>query len=378
MRVKILTYHFSDNYGALFQAYGLREWFRKKGIEADFVNYHPLYVEEGGHFDAILDLRKWRKNLTIAYLKVSNWFWIVKGNKEQHARFEAFRREHLGVRGERLYEAEDLSSVSKTDLFVCGSDQIWNPSVQKGLDPVYFLDFESARKARRISYAPSFGRSTLSKEYHDEAGKLISKLDGISVREKSGVDIVRSVSNCEAVCVPDPTILLGDFSELIGNTSPSSDKKVFCYALRTSDVIREVAEYVAKENGAKIISPTSSRQRWAPIGEAVEPGPAEWLRMVASSTFVVTNSFHGVALSLILNRPFFAVALPGKKGAMNERVQNLLRSTNMLSRIVSTSDPAEIEKVMKQEIDWESVNQHLADLRDVGERFLLDQINLVK
>lgn len=377
MRAKLLTYHFSDNYGALFQAYALREWFRRRGHEAEFINYHPRYVEEGGSFDQLLNPSKWRQNVTIGYLKASYLYWSVFGNGRQRRAFDDFRRQYLGVSGARLMDSSQVAGAADADLLVCGSDQIWNPSVQKGLDPVYFLDFGAPSRARRISYAPSFGRAELAPAFHAEAGRLIGRLDAISVREQSGVDIVRTVSGREAQCVPDPTILLGDFIELLAARRGGSDKHVFCYALRTAEVIREVAEQVAKADGARLISPCSVRQRWKAIGTGVEPGPLEWLQMLSSATTVVSNSFHGVALSIILNKPFLAVALPGKKSAMNERVRCLLKETNLLDRVVAMAQPAEIEEVMKRPIDWCLVNKRLAAMRQRGEAFLAAEIAVI-
>ena len=95
MRVGILTYHFSDNYGALFQAYALRQWFLDQGHKAEFVNYHPDHVEGGGdiQFDNLFS----RKNLKVLYLKLSRlkgkWF----GNRQQQDNFDHFRHEFLGV-----------------------------------------------------------------------------------------------------------------------------------------------------------------------------------------------------------------------------------------------------------------------------------------
>lgn len=375
MKVRLLTYHFSDNYGALFQAYALREWFLRRGHDAEFINYHPRYVEEGGDFDQLLDLRKWKKNLTIGYLKLSHTYWSVFGSARQRLAFDTFRRDYLGVTGARLLDAGALGEEN-ADLLLCGSDQIWNPSVQKGLDPVYFLEFAGASRARRISYAPSFGRAALEPAFHAEAGRLIGNLDAVSVREQSGVKIIRELTGRDAQCVPDPTILLGDFNDLLGQRAHPG-QHVFCYALRSAEGIREVAVHVARTDGTPLISPVSSRQRWKPIGTAVEPGPVEWLRMLDSSATVVTNSFHGVALSIILNKPFLAVVLPGKKGALNERVRNVLEKTGLTDRALASTDTALIDRVLHREIDWRAVNERLAVLRNQGESFLERQIDAV-
>ena len=379
MKVRLFTYHFSDNYGALYQAWALREWFIKNGHDASFVNYHPRYVEEGGDFDQLFNLKKFKKNLIIAYMKLNHHYRKLFGDKQQQQAFTDFCHDQLGVAGQRLFSAEQLAGKIDADLLVCGSDQIWNPSIQKGLDPVYFLSFPGAENARRISYAPSFGRGSLPEEHQAEAGRLIKELDGISVREASGIDIVKQVSGREAVCVPDPTILLGDFSRLIGDSKKnSSTAHVFCYALRTDERIRDVAEAISNSLGVALISPVSSSQRWKPIGKGVRPGPIEWLQQLNAADFVVSNSFHGVALSIIQNKPFVAVGLPGKKASMNERVLNLLHSVCLQHRLIQSVNPSEINALINHPVDWFSVNEKLHTMRSLGESFINEQLKLLQ
>ena len=374
MKIGILTYHFSDNYGALFQAYALRQWFLNQGHEAEFVNYHPDHVEGGGdiQFDNLFS----RKNLKVLYLKLSRlkskWF----GNRQQQDNFEHFRHEFLGVTEPVYKTIQALEAASLNyDLLVCGSDQIWNPSEQFGLDPAYFLNFTiNNTLVRRISYAPSFGRSEINEQYHKELVILLFKLDGISVREQSGVSIVKDLIGVEPVCVPDPTILLSDYSGIMTPYPHSSDKYVFCYGLRSRDVIGEVAEAVAKRLGAALYSPYNSHRRWKEIGETVYPCPRQWLYLLHNSEFVVTNSFHGTALSILLNKPFVVVGLQDNKATLNARALNLLELVGLSSRFLMDATPTKINEVFSSPIDWELVNEQLTVLRYAGTEYLTQQI----
>lgn len=376
MKAGILTYHFSDNYGALFQAYALREWLIKRGLNAEFVNYHPRYVEEGGSLDRPWKLSLWRKNLTIAYMKQAHLRRKLFGDRTQRDLFKQFRCDILGVSGPRLLQADDLTTtVSDMDLLICGSDQIWNPSIQGGLDPVYFLDIPGSSHVHKVAYAPSFGRGTIEPSYNSKLNQLTSQLDGVSVREESGLNVLETagISRENVRVVPDPTVLLGEFESLLaGNAAP--DDNVFCYALRTDEVIREVANEVSQSGGGRLLSPRTTHQRWGDIGEGIVPGPIEWLRTLARSRVVVSNSFHGVALSIILNRPFIAVGLPGKRMGMNARVQNLLTIAGLTARIVTNADPTNIRKLIETPIDWTTVNQRLATVRVNAETYLDEQI----
>lgn len=251
MKVGILTYHFSENYGALFQAYALREWFIGRGLTAEFVNYHPSYVEQGGSLDQPWKLSLWRKNATILYMKQAYLRRKFFGDKAQRERFEGFRRNVLGATGPRLKRSQDLApEMARYNMLFCGSDQIWNPSIQRGLDPVYFLDIPGADHARKVAYAPSFGRCAIEPEYNAELAVLVGKLDGVSVRETTGLDVLDAAGIArECACVvPDPTVLLGSFDKLLGD-DVTPDDSVFCYALRTDEVIRNVATQSTRSSG---------------------------------------------------------------------------------------------------------------------------------
>lgn len=376
MKVGILTYHFSDNYGALFQAYALRKWLCDRGVVADFVNYQPTYVEEGGKFDRPWKPSLWRKNATILYMRQAHLRRKFFNDRAQHDAFEQFRAEHLGVSGPRLRSANALApNIAEYDLLICGSDQIWNPSIQRGLDPVYFLDIPGSIGLHKVAYAPSFGRAVIDPGHHAELKRLVGGLNAVSVREASGLNILETAGMARetASVVPDPTILLGKFDELIEDGC-AIDNSVFCYALRTDEVIREVAVAAAYRTGGRLFAPRNSHQRWRDIGEGVVPGPVEWLRMLARAKVVVSNSFHGIALSVVLNKPFIAVALPGKRAGMNARAMNLLTFSGLTDRLIDGTNRDRINELIDTPIDWTSVNARLSSARSDAEAYLAFEI----
>lgn len=374
MNVGILTYHFSDNYGALFQAYALRQWFIEQGHNAKFINYHPDYVEGGGKIQLSNLFAK--KNLKVVYLKLSRlqrkWF----GNKQLDKDFEIFRNQYLGIVPPEYKSIIELEkSHPDYDLLVCGSDQIWNPSEQFGLDPVYFLNFKTSNlNVRRISYAPSFGRGEVDARYHSELKSMLNSLDGISIREQSGVSIIENLIGVTPACVPDPTILLDDYSHIMKPYELTSQKHVFCYGLRSREVIGDVAESISLQLGCALYSPYNAHRRWKEIGETVYPCPRQWLYLLNSSEFVVTNSFHGTALSILLNKPFVVVGLQGEKSKFNARALNLLDMLGLHSRFLEDFSQEKIRMVLASAIDWDQVNSRLLSLRKTGFDYLNQQI----
>lgn len=374
MKVGILTYHFSDNFGALLQAYALRRFIIAQGHEAEFVNYHPAYVEDGGDFLPMGSLANLKANIKILYLRLTAMQRKLFGNREQARRFEHFRMQLLGVSGPVFQSLESLSAAPQYDLLIAGSDQIWNPSAQKGLDPVYFLAF-GPQGCRRISYAASFGRDSIPEGYHAEAGRLLAGLDAIAVREQSGVGIVAVASGRVAECTPDPTLLHADYDELLGISNEPNSGHVFCYALRTGQGVREAAELVSGELNAPILSPYNVHRRWREIGATVYPGPSEWLSLVRNAGFVVTNSFHGAVFAIVFRKPFVVVGLPGSKAELNARVRNLLSSVGLMHRFIAAEDLSSLPALIRQTIDWKAADPLIEELRVIGADYLKRQLN---
>lgn len=378
IKVGIITYHFSDNFGALMQAYALRKWLQDQGCDVNFVNYHPKYVEEGGSLVSPFSLKNFRRNIKIIYLKYSKIKKKFFGNKEQEEKFNIFRKDVLGVAGVALESIEDIELAKLNyDILICGSDQIWNPSDHFGFDRVYFLDFSVHQHVRRISYAASFGKGTLDDKYLSPLRDLLKRLDGISVRERSGISIIGKVSDKAVQCVPDPTILLGNFTDFCEKNSTSKTKHVFCYSLRTDVGVRETALLASKLHHADVMSPYNPHRRWREIGKTTYPCPKEWVNDLYRSEIVVTNSFHGVALSICLEKEFVAVGLPGGKISLNARVLNLLNEVGLSNRFVASFDEEVVKNLILTRIDWSEVRSKVQVIRDVGESYLRGELERV-
>lgn len=374
MKIGIITYHFSDNFGALLQAYALRRWLTERGHDAKFINYHPRYVEQGGSLLLPKSIQNVKSNVKILYLHFANLYRNIVGDSGQRERFEEFRRDVLGVNPPSFDSVEKLRNATLDyDLMIAGSDQIWNPSTHKGLDPAYFLDF-GGDQIRKISYAASFGKDTLAAAYHVQARSLIQGLDAISIREQSGVKIGSQLAGREVFCVPDPTLLHSQYNELLGISRDHQEGHIFCYALRTAEGVRKVAEIASSKYKAKIISPYNIHRRWREIGSTVYGGPADWVKQIANARCVVTNSFHGAVFSIIFQKQFIVVGLPGTKAGLNARVINLLDGLGLMDRYLEASNWRQSDELLATAIDWVGASIRLDALRAQGESFLASNL----
>ena len=143
----------------------------------------------------------------------------------------------------------------------------------------------------------------------------------------------------------------------IAKHSKGDEKAVFAYILRNNqDDSWRVARYVGNKYGLSI-----DENRF--IGSM-----GEWLSSIYQSQIVVTNSFHGIMLSLILNKPFVALKINGS--GMNSRITTLLDHVGLSSRLVEDYSDEAIESIVNDDIDWVSVNQKITELRSTGVNFL--------
>jgi hypothetical protein len=364
-KIGIITYHHVSNYGAAMQVWALQKHLITLGHEVFIIDYRPSHLTTGGCFRLPTDAWSRRANLVIGYLKVMALRNRFFGDGGKSQRFKQFHQEFLNL-ASPVYETN--SSLRKkppeADAYICGSDQIWNASEQFGIDSSYFLDF-APDGIQRISYAASFGRPKVHPRFKSATADLIRSLDAISVRERSGVEIVKELSDRDAEWVPDPTLLVNDgYPEAILPTDQSKDY-IFSYTLRSRELVEHVEQQMALSTGLKVVSPLTL----AASGNG-EPGPLEWLGYIKSAKVVITNSYHGTLFSIIFKKPFVFVGLSGAKAGFNERANSLLHGLGLKERMMDSYDDKRLPEIIGTEIDWDSVHQKIEKWRVSATHFL--------
>ena len=198
------------------------------------------------------------------------------------------------------------------EAFIVGSDQVFNP-LHNETNPDFLLDFVPSGK-RRIAYGASIGTDVFSEDYMQMLKTDLPKFDALSVREKSGVEIIKRIAGIDAAVVLDPTLLIkaDEYSPLIAGAQREVPSKpyVFLYIIGSHPDSRRIALEKAEEVGAKsIIMMTNGRAEWhlphlGLFKRLHVFTPADFLLHISNAAHVVTNSFHGTAFSLIFNRSF--------------------------------------------------------------------------
>lgn len=365
MKIGIATFQWADNYGAVIQSHALQAYLKEQGNEVAIINFQPQTFNSG--------LRQFIATTPKATL--AKWEAFYKRKIFQH-----FRDRYLQLTPNVFHTAADLESIKdRFDLLIAGSDQVWNPkwlSQFQGLWDLYFLRF-AGNKTRRISYAASFGHAdtkTISVEDQIRIGSYLIEFDAISVREKSGVDIVNKLSGRDdSMKVSDPTLLHDrSFYEKLAGTSRKRTPYLFNYMLHGQLRNAHQLEYeISRPLKLKVLKCNVLNSRLHK-GYTM-PSPCGWLRMIRDANFVITNSFHGVVFCLIFNTPFLVLLSEGELGSMNNRITDLLADVRLSERVIGISKPDKINSLLT-DIDWQPANNELIKLHELAANFITSNV----
>lgn len=355
-KVGVITFHRSLNYGAVLQAYGLVKSIEKLGFESEIIDYRNIYLEER---DSIKRFIKTKNVLRAGYQFLECPFWLVRRRK-----FNKFL-EFTNVSNK--VDKIDQDIEKEYYKFFVGSDQVWNFKVT-GLDENYFLS-NIKNKLKKNSYAASFGVSTLPKEL---CGKYRNGLHGfnkISVRESQGANLVESLIGKVTPIVLDPSLLLNrdEWVKIIKTKQYYNirGEYIVIYQRAYSKSLIEFAKKLAIKERCKIITITGNPRQKIKAENILSAGPIEWLWLMNNAKYIVTNSFHGVAFSINLNKEFFVELLDEKFG-VNSRLENILSSFDLEKRKIHLNKlDSKIEK-----INYEEVNKKLEASRVESIKFL--------
>lgn len=327
MKVGILTYHGAHNYGSALQAYALFQAVKKAGYQAEIINYRT------DRQDDLYRLYS-KPSSIIAILRNVQSLIYKKKLTEHHAKFGSFLSDHAILSGKEIRRKDDLKGLNdKYDCFICGSDQIWNPNCVD-FDSSYLLDFVKDKKTC-FSYAPSIASDHLGEKWHDLFRDMLIDYSALSVREKTGAEIITSITGRRVEVVLDPVFLLGkaDWSPFF------ADRKggyILCYFIGDIPGMRDYAVALSEKYKKHIIVINKNlRDMKMKCEKRYESGPADFVDLVAHADAVCTNSFHAVAFSLIFDRELHVFVDNANPNTARSRIIDILGMLGMDDRLVS-------------------------------------------
>ena len=352
MRIGIITQPLIHNYGGILQNYALQQILRRLDHKPITIDYVPM-KDWGPRLKHIV----W----SYLHLKKPNEWTFCPPKRQEIAKI--FIRQNITATGiVRKYRARTVQSY-RFNALIAGSDQIWRPIYNnESLYDMYFK-FAEEISVKKIVYAASFG--TDEWEYSPELTKtcrtLAQKIDVVSVREKSGVELCRQHFGIDAQWVLDPTLLLDkkDYEVLCERIPRASQPYVAAYVLDGDDHILSQIDEIGKSFNMPV--------RLFSAGKDMTLTVEEWLAMFRDADYVITDSFHGTVFSIIFNKPFISI---GNQSRGIGRFESLLGQFGLDDRL---SSDISVE-VLLQPISWEEINRQKKLLQDRSVRFLEDAL----
>ena len=345
MKISILTFSKESNFGANLQCYALCKTLQNMGHQVDIIDIQLPKITFS-----------WYTNLL---------------QLPQDFLFFLFRKKHLNIFTEKYKTTTKLQEVRhKSDLYIVGSDQVWNLDITKRLDPlIYFFSF-LPKGVRRVSYAASFGtESWQSPALTGEVKRLLHKFNAVGVREQTGVAICKNIFGIDARLVADPTLLLTSYDEICGDYNPQRETNELVYFTFIRN--KKEQEVIADFSMANQLQAIALRSNRAIPGfkQRLYLSVAEWLNSIRYAKLVVTNSFHCMVFCILFHKKF--VAIPAHTGRTT-RQEDLLEQLGLSDHFCKETDNLceTMEHVIHKDIDFETVDKKIKEMRKLSLEFL--------
>ena len=354
MRIDTITCHDCYNFGASLQAFALQNYLESQGHNVRIIDYKPDYFSQHFKLSIIANPIYDRPLIRQLYLiaKLPGRILALKQKKV----FDAFTSQYLKLT-KRYNSYEELKSdAPEADIYIAGSDQIWNTLFNNGRDPAFYLDFGQS-STKRISYAASFATKDIAPTYKEFVSQELTNFDAVSIREKISLPLLRELGRKDGVSVCDPVFLLSEkeWSQISqrGKSINLTKDYILVYLTDKSDTIMDIAWKLSRDTGWEIIilGPASKRYKHRCIRNI---GPLEFVFLISKANFVISNSFHATAFSLIFKKNFCVV---NRTESINERMISILDEFGLSHRIVSGYNP-----VILKDIDYSTIISRLDSL----------------
>lgn len=380
MKIGLINIQRCDSHGAVLLAYALEKIVRDLGFDVWNIDYKYAgrivernWIKKYYRISKII-LKK-RLHLTYARKKILGCS-LKKEYDVQHDRFEKFRNEFLNLTNEIVDPHDKL--LQRFDGFIVGSDVVWKPEIAACEDKeIYFLK-SAPDNAVKIAYAASIGtddKSLLCK-YEDCYKNAFDNFDYISIREQSMIGFVKKFTDKDIVSLIDPVFLLSpeEYTKLEKNSRGDNDNAdyIYVYTIGDNETAILEADKLAKKWNCRILLDVNdgfanSKKISVEAESAISAGPAEFIYNIRRAKYVITDSFHATAFSLLYNIPFCVF----DRGKISVRMNDILKRFNIGDRRYSGF-------LNLDDIDWEAVNTQISRERKNGIDYIKGALENVK
>ena len=384
--VLIVSCYIQNNYGSKLQAYATQEFLDKHCIENMTVNYSEIkktvekkkieyYIRNIAEADVFYaQLKKY----ILKFRALCDRTLGENMTKRKNA-FETFSTQMFRLTN--AYSFDDLFRLIndiRPDAVVVGSDQLWLPSN-------IYADYYTLRfvpdEIKKISYATSFGVDHLNKNVRQKAKNFLERIDNISVRERSGEKIIAELICRKAEIVCDPTLLFSadEWTDKLQLKKQIGHEYIFCYFIGNDPKHREWARKLSELTGLKTVA-LPHVEEYVKIDDfyadtlLYDVSPQQFVSLIAYSSFVCTDSFHGTVFSLLYHKQFFSFRRfkSNYAASTNSRLDSLLEPLKLKGRIIS--DNTRPCDVINDVIDYDFVDNEIKAFRKRSADWFLNSL----
>lgn len=308
MKIGILTFHNTPNFGATLQCYALVQYLQSQGHSVEVINYMPPKALRRYFRSQFLGRRRSLRNLG------------------KFQKFRQFVHDKIPLSGGPMFRPSALKALDdgRYDVVFTGSDEVWKVDQIRPLDGSFYFDFLSPSKTRLCSFAASASTVTDLRAYPQTKGWL-ARFHEIAVRDPHTGDAVKDLTGIEPDLVCDPTFLW-DFSAETHPQVHQGGKYLALYGWPNAEDSAKIRAY-ADRHGLQVVG-VGARNPICDV-EYIDIGPTEWLGLMRHSSTVVTDFFHGIIFALLFNRPLYAY-VDAKKRMKLERIMELAGLSHLL------------------------------------------------
>lgn len=374
-KIGILTFHYSNNYGAVLQALSLQRAIELLGYDVEVINFIPSKYRPT-NFINNLGLRKnifknKLKNLDI--IKIFKKFSIMKkyGNDITN-KFDSYRSNEMQL-SKKVDENSLNTILNNYDIIVVGSDQVWNPSQRTRIE--YFLNFGDTFQGKKISYAADSTIKEIDSRDMDSLRRALNDFSFISVRNEHSNSFVKAITDKDVHVVADPTIIYD-----LQNISNRDIKEDYILTYILGEEIKgshdKALEKIKREYGNlpvySIKIPTMNFELSNYADKVFyDLGPIEWLNLVKNANFIYTDSYHGVLFSLKYHRPFLAYYTERMRAT---RLVDIGKRYGIEKHIVQSVEEIESMRSIEIKPDYKIIDDLIEKHKQYSLNFLIEAL----
>lgn len=370
--------YYNNNYGSMLQAYATVREIEKRNIEYEIIGYKKRLTPTllGKNVFRIFN-KTWRSEQKTKIQKNISQRIHPRYKLQAEMRnkmFMDFQKTHFEQQVKVYYGYDELTqNVTKYSSVVVGSDQMWSPS---GLATNFYNLMFVPKHINKISYASSFGVSSIPWYQRTRTRKFLNRIDYISVRENEGADIVKELTGRTAMVAVDPTMLLTkeEWDVFSGGEPLHTGKYILAYFLGNNQEHRKYVQELKVQTGYPIVTLKHLDEyicRDEMFGDYApyDIGPYQFVNLLKHAEYICTDSFHGSVFSIIFGKQFltFSRYTDTSDVSKNSRIYSLLENLGLQNRLFTKGN---ILQRMQTRIDYNIVEEKRQNIIRQSKEFL--------